>query len=140
MKYAIIFLWRILCGKKTITNNHMRLIFVILFCLALLSSCTYNKEELLYNNACDTSNVKYSVQIVNTLNANCTGCHAGATASGGILLDNYTNVRAMALSGRLLGAIMHSPGYRAMPDLAPKLPECRIAEIRTWIRNGMLNN
>jgi hypothetical protein len=118
----------------------MRLIFLFLFCLALLSSCTYNKEELLYSNACDTSNVKYSVQVVNTLNANCTGCHAGVTASGGIMLDNYTNVRNMAISGRLLGAITHSPGYRAMPDLAPKLPECRIAEIRTWIRNGMLNN
>ena len=140
MKYAIIFLWRILCGKKTITTYRMKLIFGILFFSALLSSCTYNKEELLYNNACDTSNVKYSVQIVHTLNANCTGCHAGATASGGILLDNYTNVRALALSGRLLGAITHSPGYRAMPDLAPKLPDCRIAEIRTWIRNGMLNN
>ena len=118
----------------------MKLIFVSLLSLALFSSCTYNKEELLYNNACDTSNVKYSVQIVNTLAANCTSCHSGAGASGGIILDDYTNVRAMAISGKLLGAITHSPGYRAMPDLAPKLPECRIAEIRTWIRNGMLNN
>jgi cytochrome c553 len=118
----------------------MKLIFVALLSLALLYSCTYNKEDLLYNNACDTSNVKYSVQIVNTLNANCTGCHAGTTASGGIMLDNYTNVKAVAISGKLLGAITHSPGYRAMPDLAPQLSECRIAEIRTWIRNGMLNN
>ena len=118
----------------------MKLISVSLLCLALLSSCTYNKEELLYNNTCDTSNVKYSVQIVNTLAANCTGCHAGASAPGGIMLDDYTKVKAVAVSGKLLGAITHSPGYRAMPDLAPKLPECRIAEIRTWIRNGMLNN
>jgi hypothetical protein len=118
----------------------MKLIPLTLLCMALLSSCKYNKEELLYNNACDTSNVKFSVQIVNTLNANCTGCHAGASASGGIMLDDYTNVRAVAISGKLLGAITHSAGFRAMPDLAPKLPECRIAEIRTWIRNGMLNN
>lgn len=118
----------------------MRLIFAILFSFLFLSSCTYNKEELLYTNVCDTSNVKYSVQIVNTLNANCTGCHAGASAAGGIMLDDYINVRAVAMSGKLLGTITHSPGFRAMPDLAPKLPECRIAEIRTWIRNGMLNN
>ena len=108
---------------------------ILLFC-----SCTYNKEELLYNTTCDTSNVKYSVQVTNTLNANCISCHAGATASGGIMLDDYTSVRAAAISGRLLGAVSHAPGYRGMPDLAPKLPECRIAEIRTWIRNGMLNN
>lgn len=118
----------------------MKLIFVTLLCLALFSSCTYNKEELLYNNTCDTSNVKYSVQVVNTIAANCISCHSGASASGGIMLDDFTNVRAVAISGKLLGAITHSPGYRAMPDLAPKLSECRIAEIRTWIRNGMLNN
>jgi hypothetical protein len=118
----------------------MKQIFITILCLALLSSCTYNKEELLYNNTCDTSNVKYSVQIVNTIAANCLGCHTGASAPGGIMLDTYTDVRTAAMSGRLLGAITHSPGYRAMPDFAPKLPECRIAEIRTWIRNGMLNN
>jgi Cytochrome C oxidase, cbb3-type, subunit III len=118
----------------------MKPIPVTLLFLALLSSCTYNKEELLYNNTCDTSNVKYSVHVVNTLASNCVSCHTGASASGGVMLDNYTNVRAVAMSGKLLGAITHSPGYRAMPDFAPKLPECRIAEIRTWIRNGILNN
>lgn len=111
-----------------------------LILLALLSSCSYHKEELLYNTGCDTSNVKYSVQVRNTLTANCTSCHSGAGAPGGIVLDDFTNVRAAAISGKLLGAISHAPGFRAMPDLAPKLPECRIAEIRTWIRNGMLNN
>lgn len=118
----------------------MKQFFSIAILLLLLTSCTYNKEELLYTNGCDTSNVKYSVQIVNTLAANCTGCHTGASAPGGIMLDDYNNVRAVAVSGKLLGVITHSPGFRAMPDLAPKLPECRIAEIRTWIRNGMLNN
>lgn len=118
----------------------MKQIFSIAILFLLLTSCTYNKEELLYSNTCDTSNVKYSVQIVNTLNANCNGCHTGASASGGIMLDNYNNVRAVAANGKLLGSVSHAPGYRAMPDLAPKLPECRIAEIRTWIMNGMLNN
>jgi Cytochrome C oxidase, cbb3-type, subunit III len=118
----------------------MKLIPVITFLLFTFVSCTYNKEELLYNNACDTSNVKYSVQVVNTISANCLGCHDAATGTGGIILEGYTNVRAAAISGKLLGTITHAPGYRAMPDFAPKLPECRIAEIRTWIRNGMLNN
>lgn len=118
----------------------MKHFFAIAIFLLLLTSCTYNKEELLYNTGCDSSNVKYSVQVVNTLTANCASCHTGPGAQGGIMLDDYTNVRAVAISGKLLGAITHSPGYKAMPDLAPKLSECRIAEIRTWIRNGMLNN
>jgi Cytochrome C oxidase, cbb3-type, subunit III len=118
----------------------MKLILVTLLGIALLSSCTYNKEELLYNNTCDTSNVKFSVQVTNTIAANCISCHSGASASGGIMLDDFSKVRAVAASGKLLGSITHSAGFRAMPDFSPKLPECRIAEIRTWIRNGMLNN
>lgn len=118
----------------------MKQIFIILLGAAFFSSCTYNKEELLYNNSCDTSNVKYSVQVTNIIAANCISCHSGAGASGGIRLNTYTDVRNSAMSGRLLGSITHSPGYRAMPDFSPKMPECRIAEIRTWIRNGMLDN
>ncbi|MBP6688147.1 MAG: cytochrome c [Lacibacter sp.] len=118
----------------------MKPFLIIALSLLLLVSCTYNKEELLYNNACDTSNVKYSVQVLNILTTNCIGCHSASGAAGGVMLDDFTNVRAVAISGRLLGAITHTSGYRAMPDFAPKLPECRIAEIRTWIRNGMLNN
>lgn len=117
----------------------MKLIFVTIL-LILLFSCTYKKEELLYNVACDTGNVKYSVQVLTILNTNCINCHNGAGAAGGIELDSYTSVRTYALNGRLLGSITHAPGYRPMPDFSPKIPECRIAEIRTWIRNGTPNN
>lgn len=118
----------------------MKQICTVLLSVVFFSSCTYNKEELLYGNNCDTGNVKYSVQVANTIAVNCISCHSGTSAAGGIMLNTYTDVRNSALSGRLLGSITHAPGFRAMPDFAPKLPECRIAEIRTWIRNGMLNN
>lgn len=115
---------------------------LLIFCsVVLFSSCYYDNEEMLYGlQTCDTSNVKYSVQIANTIAASCISCHSGAGASGGIRLNTYTDVRNSAMSGRLLGSITHAPGFRAMPDFSPKLPECRIAEIRTWIRNGMLDN
>lgn len=119
----------------------MKLISLTVIIVALLVSCTYNKEELLYmNNTCDTSNIKYSVQVLSALTINCTSCHSGVSSPGGIQLDSYNAVRTNALNGRLLGSITHAPGYRPMPDFSPKIPECRIAEIRTWIRNGAPNN
>lgn len=118
----------------------MKLICAIVLLISFLSSCTYNKEELLYNNTCDTSNIKYSVQVLTTLNNNCISCHSGVGAAGGVQLDSYNSLRTYALNGRLLGSISHAPGYRPMPDFSPKLSECRIAEIRTWIRNGIPNN
>lgn len=111
------------------------------FCFILLFvACKYNNEEMLYGNKCDTSNVKYSVQIIATLTANCTVCHTGTFALGSVRLDTYTHVRTVALNGRLLGAVSHAPGFTPMPYLSTKLSECRIAEIRTWIKEGALNN
>jgi hypothetical protein len=122
----------------------MKINSCILFCsfLFLLSSCYYDKEVLIYGtSACDTTNVKFSVQISGTLSANCLSCHGGNAASGGgIQLGSYDAVKVQALNGKLIGVVSQSPGFATMPKGGAKLPECRIAEIRTWIRNGMPNN
>jgi len=117
-------------------------------CLAILSavvffsSCYYDKEEKIYGIAlCDTSNIKYSVQITSTISTNCLRCHGGnASAGGGIQLGDYTVLKTLALNGRLIGAVTQAPGFSAMPKGGARLPDCRIAEIRTWIRNGAPNN
>lgn len=107
-----------------------------------LNSCYYDKEELLYGiNKCDTSNVSYNIQVKTTLNNSCNSCHGGtASSGGGIKLDDYASVQAQVTNDKLLGSIQHAAGYFPMPKGAPKLSDCKIAEIRTWIRNGALNN
>ncbi len=117
-------------------------LFIILFPVVLLSSCYYDKEEILYPAVpCDTSKVTYSGQILNTLSSNCLSCHGGtAISGGGIQLGTYNAVKTQALNGKLMGVITQAPGFTAMPQGAAKLQECRIAEIRTWIRNGAPNN
>ncbi len=117
-------------------------IILLISTSTFLSSCYYDKEELLYGiETCDTLNIKYSVQIVSTLSANCLSCHGGnASAGAGIRLGTYDEVKAQAVSGPLLNVISHVSGYSQMPKGNAKLPECRIAEIRTWIRNGAPNN
>lgn len=89
--------------------------------------------------ACDTTTVTYSTTVIPILQSNCTGCHSGNNPSGGIKLDNYTDVKTMATNKKLVGTIMHSAGYKAMPPNG-KLTDCNIGKIKAWVYRGALNN
>ena len=113
--------------------------------LLVWSGCTYKKEVEVYPAAsvCDTSNVRYSVEVTNIISANCYSCHATAVANssgGGNRLEGYANLKIYASSGVLLSVLNHEQGYSPMPKNASKLSDCDIAKIRTWIRIGMPNN
>jgi len=89
---------------------------------------------------CDTTNVTFSGIVWNTINNSCTGCHSGGSPQGGIFLENYDDVVAMAESGRLMGAINWEPGYANMPQNGEQLSECKRRAIEIWIEDGMPNN
>lgn len=118
----------------------------ILFCafiLLALYSCQYDKADIKYppQGVCDTSNVKYSTNIVPILNANCYICHSGeALGGGGIQLNNYSKLLIQVNNTQLLNAIQHTGLITPMPKSGGKLSNCDIATIRTWIRNGAPNN
>ena len=38
------------------------------------------------------------------------------------------------------GSIKHDSGYKAMPQNATKLDDCRISKVEAWITAGALNN
>src|SRR5687768_658140 len=59
-------------------------------------------------NGCNTTNVTFSGFVSPLLTTNCVGCHSGGAPSGGISLNTYEGVRAVALNGRLFGAISHA--------------------------------
>ena len=109
----------------------------------LFWSCKYNSEEELYPPAtsCSTDNVTYSGTVSNLLSTYaCLSCHAGASPEGNVSLQGYTNVKTIANSGRLYGAISHLPGYHPMPQGAPMMNQCDINKIKAWIDAGALNN
>ncbi len=89
--------------------------------------------------ACDTTTVKYSTTVVPVLQSNCTGCHSGSNPSGGIKLDNYNDVKTVVTNKKLVGSIMQSSGYYAMPP-SGKLSDCNIGKIKAWVYRGALNN
>ncbi|MEQ1798404.1 MAG: c-type cytochrome domain-containing protein [Lacibacter sp.] len=92
------------------------------------------------NTGCDTTFFTYSATILPTLQSSCIGCHSGGVPAGNIDLTTYSNVYALALSGKLLGAVSHAAGFKPMPNGGNKLPDCKITQIRKWIQVGAPNN
>ena len=89
---------------------------------------------------CETNNVLYSKHIKPTIDSYCAYCHSGSSAGGGILITNYTELKAIAADGSLVGTIEHKNGFSPMPKGSAKLSDCKIKQINIWILDGMQNN
>ena len=124
-----------------------RVIYLIIISIVVVtfSGCFYDKEELVYptigTNTCDTTAIKYSIDVTNILSNSCNICHGGNAAAGaGIKLDNYTGVKNMVNNGILLKSITHASGASPMPKAGAKLSDCNINKIRAWINRGAPQN
>ncbi|HEV3326344.1 MAG TPA: hypothetical protein VG052_12090 [Puia sp.] len=109
--------------------------------LLYLSSCSKkNAVQLSGGATCDTTNVKYSTQVLSILQNNCYVCHQGPGASSGIDFSNYPAFKGWAESGYVVGDITAAPNHIPMPYGLPKLSDCDINTIIAWIDQGMQNN
>jgi mono/diheme cytochrome c family protein len=98
-------------------------------------------QDLTCDEDCDTTNVTFSGTIwPNIIEKHCFGCHKNPNPLGGLALENYSDVAAIASDGRLLGVVTHSSGYSPMPKNAPKLSDCKITQITKWIEDGIPDN
>ena len=117
--------------------------FIIAISLCGLVACYRDNEQDLYpsTGSCDTTNVNYHSTVAALLTSNgCTGCHSGSAPSGNISLQSYAGVKAVAISGKLYGAINHSAGFSPMPKGGNKMNSCSISKIKAWIDAGSINN
>lgn len=125
-------------------KQNSKLLSGLAFICIIVASCSKDNEQEITENpggsACDTVNIKYATGVVPILQANCYSCHGNGASEGGVTLDNYTAIRAVANNGSLLGTISHASGYTAMPINGAKLSDCNINKIRSWINNGAQNN
>lgn len=114
--------------------------------LCLFTGCYHDNIEELYPAApgatCDTVDVAYTAVVQPIVAQNCafSGCHAGSPAAAGINLETYSGLQAIAANGDLVGVITHASGYSPMPKNASKLPDCSIAQIRSWVASGAPEN
>ncbi|MEZ4892154.1 MAG: hypothetical protein R3A50_14280 [Saprospiraceae bacterium] len=98
------------------------------------------------NNACDenfsgcdlSTEVAFS-SFINPLIANyCKGCHSGSNPNGNISLENYQDIRSIALDGRLYNSLVKSSNW--MPKGGARLDDCRLQKIQSWIDAGAPQN
>ncbi len=127
----------------------MKMTFFILLTVCsilFISSCYYDKEELLYpataNLPCtDTATaVSYTKNVVPVLQQSCYGCHSSGFPSGNIVMGTYAADKAIGQNGKLYGSVAHLSGFSPMPKGSPKMSNCQIALVKKWIDSGMLNN
>ena len=90
--------------------------------------------------ACDTTKVTFAAYVSPLIQNQCQGCHSGTAPGGGIILTNYTQIKASVTEGRFLGSIQQLAGYKAMPQSGQKFSICEINKISAWIKSGALNN
>lgn len=124
-----------------------------LFALSLMiivfifSGCYKDKTQLQYpENMCDTTNVSFSTNILNILDASCQSCHKGASSSSGINLYDYATIKSLALDGKYVyGSLLSSVSLQGgnpypMPQGATQLPACDINQIQAWVNKGAPDN
>ena len=114
------------------------LLLVVLF--VAISCSKKNEEELSVDAVCDTNNMTYSVNIQPILENFCYSCHGRGLSQNGINFDTYAGVKAVVDNGKLVGAITHASGFVPMPQSAPKLSDCNINKIKSWVASGAVNN
>jgi hypothetical protein len=116
------------------------------FVLYLSGCAKQSVDRLEQGPACDTTNVKYSTQIVPILEINCYRCHQGPGAVSSIDFSNYKAFQGWALSGYVVGDITSAPSipgipaFTPMPYGGPPLSSCEINTIIAWINQGAQNN
>ncbi len=92
------------------------------------------------NGGCITSSVSFIEDVSPVIETFCRSCHSGNNPSGGTLLDNYENIKANALNGKIYGVISWSEGFPMMPQGSDQLNDCTIQKIKAWIDDGANNN
>ena len=110
--------------------------------VVLTIGCSKQSEDKLSTptSQCDTANMTYNADVKPILQANCYSCHGNGITNGGVSLDEYASVKAVADNGVLIGVITHADGYPPMPGNGGKLSDCDINKIKDWINRGATNN
>lgn len=127
-----------------------KILFVIVCMLAgitIFEGCLYHKADQEYpaSGGCDTTVVRYSVEIKAILDANCKPCHEGTAAISGFNLYDHSVISGLALDGQftygtLLSAVTHVGGAPMMPQDQPMLQECDINKFKAWVHKGAPDN
>lgn len=125
-----------------------KLLIILAITVVSIIGCSKTNEQTESRNnstggntgTCDTVNMKYAANVQPIIQANCYSCHGNGQAEGGISLDTYTKLKQRVDNGTLINVITHASGFQPMPKGLPKLSDCNINKIRSWVARGAPNN
>ena len=125
--------------KKTIVALGILACFVL---MALPTACYWDNEEDLYGpdpiTNCDTSGMRFSVEIKQIMTEHCNKCHISSSATfSGIPYETYDQFKAVAQNGKLLDRINNQAA--PMPE-SGLMSLCNRLKIEAWVKAGAPNN
>jgi mono/diheme cytochrome c family protein len=103
------------------------------------ASCTHdNEEELFGATVCDSTEARYSVQVLAILQDNCYTCHQpGRPQFNGFSLASFNALKGYANSGQLLNRTNNAGSPMPPSGL---LSECDRQALRSWVEAGAKDN
>lgn len=116
--------------------------FLLGFASLVVPACYYDNEEDLYGSTtnCETSDVRYSVEIKQLMESKCFSCHKlGEASYSGISLEDHSSVQDYANDGSLMDRLTTSDATKLMPPGSP-LSSCEVKKVEAWINAGALDN
>lgn len=123
-------------NKSFFQKNKIPL-FSLFFLIGFFTDCTnHNKQTILGNGFCDTSNTKFAAVIQPIIQTHCntqSGCHGGINY-GSIPLESFQNIKDK------YSDILSRIKSGNMPKGNPKLDDCTILKFETWVNKGAQNN
>jgi len=123
-------------------NTRIYIVLSIILTFVAVSCVYRNKSDIVSPNdigTCENLGVTYTIT-AQILDLNCNDCHDATSQEGGIVLDNYNDVKSIVDTGLLSCVINHNSGCSKMPQFRAKLDDCTISKIENWILNGAKND
>ncbi|GAK95271.1 hypothetical protein JCM19298_1600 [Nonlabens ulvanivorans] len=106
----------------------------------ILISCTNTSTDDLTDNEPITELVTYNDNIAAIIQNQCTQCHNTTSPSGGLVLENYDDVRMSTETGSLIDRITRNVGDPLLMPQNGQLPPSSINLITQWQTDGYLEN
>lgn len=132
------------------TMKNLAFTLVLLGCIAIVVSCSYNTKDLpepisenpsnpsapadTTTNPTPTTNITYTSHIKTIIDNNCVGCHG---SSGGVTLQTYTQVQTQANAGRILARAINGSGNGPMPP-SGLMTQTTLDTLQMWLDQGAL--
>ncbi len=117
-----------------------RILLLLIFNLAAISSCTNVSEEDLINETPQPVLTTYNDDVKTIIDNNCVVCHSNPPVNGApISLTTFNDVKNAVMNSNLTDRISRQAGETgAMPFGGPRLPQSLIDTIKKWEDDGLL--